>query len=294
MTIEFRGGRLPAQPGRPHLRLANYTAELAAPPAAIDWLSAVASWPMYLNDQLGDCTAAGVGHLIEGDTRYAQGTAVQISDDDVLHLYEATGGYNPADPSTDQGAVCQDVLDYMRKTGVAGHKVVAFAKVDLSNQTELRQAIALFGSVYAGLNFPDTAMTQFDQGQVWDVVRGARIEGGHCVTLGGYGPSGLSCVTWGKVQPLTWRFFQRYFEEAWVVITEDWLSSQGLTPTGLNLYQLGQDLAVLTGGPNPIPQPPQPQPVPVPPQPGPSPVADPDVVAAYHSLQAYAKRNGVA
>lgn len=284
MTPTFRLGRLPAEPARPHLRLADYTIDLAAPPPAVDWLSAVTSWPMYLNDQIGDCTAAGIGHLIEGDTRYAQGTAVQISDQDVLHLYEATSGYNPADPATDQGAVCQDVLDYMRKTGVAGHKALAFAKVDLSNRTQLQQAIALFGQVYAGFNFPSSAMDQFHAGQVWDVVNGAQIEGGHCVTLGAYGANGLSCVTWGRVQALTWRFLTKYFDEGWVVITPDWLSSRGQSPTGLSLYQLGQDLAALTGGPNPIPAPPQPTPSPVPPQPGPSAVTAAQVATDVRQL----------
>lgn len=70
MTIAFVGGRLPAQPGRPHLKLGTYlTTALPAPPASSDWLSPVPAtdWGMLGNDQWGDCTCAGVAHKRIGD-----------------------------------------------------------------------------------------------------------------------------------------------------------------------------------------------------------------------------------
>jgi hypothetical protein len=42
-------------------------------------------------------------------------------------------------------------------------------------------------------------------------------------------------------------------EEAWVVVTPEWLSAVGVTPTGLDLYGLGEEFSRLTGEPNPIP-----------------------------------------
>jgi hypothetical protein len=245
---------------------------------------------MYLNDRLGDCTAAGIGHKIEGDTRYGQGATVEVTDDDVLRLYEATGGYDPSDPSTDQGAVCQDVLKYVQKTGVAGHKIIAYAQVDLSNLTEVRQAIALFGQIYCGFNFPDSAMTQFNAGQPWDVVKGARIEGGHCVTIGAYDPTGFECITWGAVQKLTLAFFKKYFDEAWVIVDSDFVNAQtGKDAAGVDLYTLGQDFAALTGKANPIPQP-RPTPTPAP-TPAPIPAATGAQVAA--AVRAALTANGV-
>lgn len=286
MTLTFRGGRLPAQPARPRLRLGDYlTSGLPTPPVSIDWQSRVANWPMYLNDQIGDCTCAAVGHLIEAETTYGQGATVTVTDQDVLTMYEAVSGYNPANPSTDQGAVIQDVLGYWQKTGMAGHKIVAYASVDVANMTEIRQAIDLFGAVDVGINFPSSAMDQFNAGQTWDVVAGSSIEGGHCVPVGAYGTdSSLTCVTWGKQQKMTAAFWQRYVDEAWVVITQDWLSAKGLDPQGLNLYQLGQDYAALTGRPNPIPAP-EPQPAPTPsPSPTPTPSStDTTFAAATHT-----------
>ena len=36
--------------------------ELPAPPPHVDWTKGQKNWGMMKNDQLGDCTAAGVGH----------------------------------------------------------------------------------------------------------------------------------------------------------------------------------------------------------------------------------------
>lgn len=264
-------GRRPNDPSKPRLHLSRYVgAPLPAPPATVDWVTAVTDWPMYLNDELGDCTCACVGHMVEVFTRYGAGTTVEVTDDDVLKLYELQG-YRPDDPSTDQGAVIQDVLGDWRKTGIAGHKVVAFASVDVSNPAEVKQALNLFGSVDIGFNVPASAMDQFNAGKPWDVVtHDGGIEGGHCVPVQLVQDSSpaYKVVTWGAVQEMTQAFWDKYVEEAWVVITEDFLNGQGVDPQGFDLYQLGEDLAALTGEPNPIPAPPNPTP---PPTPGPTP-----------------------
>lgn len=277
-ALTFRGGRIHAQPARPKLRLGDYLTDhrsrsaLATPPANADWLSAVGTWPMYLNDQLGDCTCAAVGHMIEAATQYASGTALMITDQDVLTAYEAVGGYVPGDPSTDNGAYIQDVLAYWHATGVGGDHIVAYASVNVADMDEVRTAIELFGAVDIGFNFPGSAMDQFNNGQPWDVVAGAQVEGGHCVNVGEYDETAgtLTCVTWGQKQVMTQAFWNQYVDEAWVVITHDWVNANGTDPAGLDLFTLGQDFAALTGQPNPIPAPaPSPVPVPVPPQPGP-------------------------
>ena len=37
-------------------------------PSEVDWISGIASWPMYGNDRLGDCTCASAGHIIQALT----------------------------------------------------------------------------------------------------------------------------------------------------------------------------------------------------------------------------------
>lgn len=251
MPTTFLGGRLPAQPARPHLRLARLLhPELPEPPAAADWVFSVptAAWGMLGNDQVGDCTCAGLAHKRIGDVYANAGRVLDVTTAETLKLYSAVTGYNPAEPSTDRGALCQDVLAYWHKHGFLGERPVAYARVDLANETEVRQAIALFGQLYCGFNVPSSAMDQFDAGRPWDVVRGARIEGGHCVTIGAYDAEGLTCVTWGETQRMTWRFFRTYFDEAWVVIGPDDINPKtGADRAGLNLAALEADFRALTG-----------------------------------------------
>lgn len=241
----------------PRLKVHDFVdfAALPEPSATIDYVSKVPAWPMYLNDQIGDCTAATVGHEIEAWTRYAQASEVTIGNQDVLKLYEATGGYVPGDPNTDNGAVIQDVLDYWHKNGVAGHKIVAFAKLEGYSRKELRQCLELFGTVYLGIQCPQSALDQFNAGEPWTYQPGSPIAGGHAIPLQAwdttrYNPAVV--VTWGQAQRVGPRFLDHYVEEAWVIITEDWLNAQGVAPSGVNLQQLAEDYTLLTGKPNPM------------------------------------------
>src|SRR5437660_11284609 len=67
MTVDHSNMKL----GKRHARhdprvpmLARYTVSLPAPPAHVDYAKKVTSWPMMLNNKLGDCTCAAVGHVI--------------------------------------------------------------------------------------------------------------------------------------------------------------------------------------------------------------------------------------
>lgn len=300
LTTPFRGGKLPAQPARPHLRLTAVLATLAAPPASCDWQSDSITWPMYGNDQWGDCTCAAVGHIVNQLTFYGSGTEVQPTDADVLGMYSRVTGFDPKRPSTDQGAYCQDVLADWRKNGIAGHKITAYAAVDVGNLTEVKQAIALFGTVYIGLNVPQSAMDAFNAGKVWDVVKRSPSLGGHCVPVGAYDTATklISGVTWGSEFQMTESFWKANVDEAWVVLDADGLNRAGSYFAGApSFYDLGVQFAALTGDPNPIPQP-APVPVPVPspppsPAPSPAPVPDPRLVQARALMDEWAHDNGV-
>lgn len=282
--LVFRGGRLPADPARPALKLADYLTPAATPPASADWLSPVpvADWGMGGNDTVGDCTCAAVSHKRIGDVFDNQdGRVLAVSTQEVLALYSAVTGYDPnAGPPgsnpTDNGAQCADVLSYWNRNGFLGEKILAYAKVNVADHAEVEQAIASLGQIYIGMNFPGSAMDQFNAGQPWTVVAGATVEGGHCVTVGSFTATSLGAVTWGAVQEMDWAFWDAYVEEAWAVIGPDFIDpASGVDVQGVDLYALGQDYATLTGRPNPIPAPaPAPSPSPAP-APTPTPVPTP-------------------
>ncbi|MFD1277477.1 hypothetical protein ACFQ51_52940 [Streptomyces kaempferi] len=146
------------------------------------------------------------------------------------------------------------------------------------------------------MNFPDSAMEQFNNDQPWDVVKGAKLEGGHCVIVGAYGSGKLGLVTWGAETTMTEAFWRKYVDEAWVVLDADGLTKAASYFTGAaSFYALGAQFAALTGEKNPIPTP-QPQPTPTPPPapaPSPAPDLDPRLVQAAQLMSGWAHDNHV-
>lgn len=277
-------GRLPNDPSKRRLYLHHLP---AVPPASVNFYSSIAGGGMLGNDQYGDCVFAANGHMVEQQTAVGSGSEVAVSTADVLAEYSRVTGFNPNDPSTDNGAQVQDGLNDLRKNGVAGFKIAAFAQINVSDMTTVKNAIAEFGSVDIGINLPNSAMDQFNAGQPWDVVANdGGIDGGHCVLVCGYDSAYLYLYTWGQLQRMTYAFWNAYVEEAWAPISWAWVNSKtGKDPEGLDLYGLGQAFTQLTGQPNPFPAPvppppppppaPTPPPTPVPPAPTPTPAPQP-------------------
>jgi hypothetical protein len=103
----------------------------------------------------------------------------------------------------------------------------------------------IFSAVGAGLQLPDSAQDQFQNGQPWSPVSGSQIEGGHYVSGVGRNADGnFVVVTWGALQEMTPTFYQRYNDESLVYLSQEFLTA-GVSPEGFNLQQLQADLAAL-------------------------------------------------
>lgn len=264
MRVAGALGKLPAQPARKQLRLGPTLSKLPDPPASMDY--GAGEYPMYGNDSVGDCVEAGIGHQVGQMTLTSQGTEAMFTDTDIIGAYSAITGYKPGEPSTDQGTYTQDAMTWWRKTGLKGHQIILFASLDLTDTKALRQAIATFGAVGIGFNFPAYAMDQFNDGQPWTVQKkNGQIAGGHYVIATGYDDQYLLTKTWGTQQEMAWAFFAKYADEAWVVLDDEMVGPDGSFAAGVDLYGLGEDFAALTGQSNPFPEPePGPDPAPVP------------------------------
>ena len=228
------------------LQLADYlTPSLPPPPPAKDWTAGVTSWGMMLNNTLGDCTIAGVGHAVQVWTANTGGM-VTVPDPTVLSYYEKWDGYVPNQPNTDQGGVELDVLTNWQKQGFDGHTLLAFADPKPAKLVEVRQSIALFGGVYIGLSLPLTAQTQ----DVWDVVKGGGANakpgswGGHCVFVAKYDGTSFTCITWGQLKTMTLAFWKKYVDESHALLGQNWINTKG-SPAGFDLAQLQADLAAI-------------------------------------------------
>lgn len=240
-------GKLPARPGAIKFKLNNYLTGIT-PPVKAGHQTLVKSWGMLGNDEYGDCVCAGAGHETMLWNAEASKT-VTVETTQALAMYTSITGFNPNDPNTDQGTDMEAAAKWRRKTGIlddknARHKVAAYLDIQVGNKTELKQAIYLMSAVGVGFNFPDSAMTQFNAGKPWTVVKGSSIEGGHYVPAVGYDSEYIYVITWGKVQKMAWAFFVEYCDEAIAYVSQDMLKN-GKSLEGFDATQLETDLKTL-------------------------------------------------
>ncbi len=240
-------GKLPARHDPRTLMLANYLGTLQPSPAAVDYTHPVPNWPMYDNDTIRDCACAAAGHLIQEWTANA-GALQTPTDQQIIQAYEAITGYTPGDPSTDKGAVEIDVLNFWRNKGIAGRQIMSYVALEPRNHEHVKDAVALFGAAYIGVLLPLSAQNQ----TVWSVPPGGPTGqgapgswGGHAVPVVAYDPRTLTVVTWGRLLKMTWQFWDTYCDEAYAILSRDFLNKKG-SPEGFNLDQLERDLEEIT------------------------------------------------
>lgn len=273
----------------------SLTGVVPAHPTAVDQLARLkGGWQMLGNDQYGNCVAvtwANVRRLVTASLT----TEKYPTMDQVVAFYKTQ---NPGFPSQDDGMEIQTALEYLvSHGGPDGVKALGFAQVDHTNAAEVRAAISIFGSVWTGLNVLDINQQEFSDEQPWNYVKSSPVDGGHSVLTGGYGPAGTGAlggderfITWAEETSFTDSFWQHEVEEAWVVLWPEHLGTKAFQD-GVNLTQFAADYTALTGKAFPAVVPPQPTPTPKPVPPVPT--VDPNTLAAYRSLQAWAKTNKV-
>ena len=232
--------------GRRAIRHSSFRKLLAQPvfdalpqaPPTQDNTNGITQWGALANDYLNDCTCAGIGHSFQIATLNT-GIEASVTDADVIGLYEAYCGYNPANPATDQGGIEDDVLLGIQQHGFMGAKLLGWVSINPLNTEHVRQAIAYFGSVYFGAEMPLSAQNQ----AVWDVVAGQQGVpggwGGHAMVSAKYDAGGMEFITWGENQPASWQFWLFYADECHALLWDVWLKRFPLASqkTILNMLQ---------------------------------------------------------
>lgn len=244
-------GKLPARPDAVQLKFAAYmTGDLPSPPASFGHDSLVKSYPMFGNDQYGDCVWAGAGH--EGQIWSAEGgVPAKFGVGALLDAYSAVTGFDRNDPSTDQGTDMQAAASYRRKTGILDvnqkrHKVTAYIALTPGDLHQLYAATWLFGAVGVGIEFPAFAMDQFNARKTWDVQKvNAKIDGGHYIPSVGHHNGLISVITWGRKISMTEAFYRKYCDEAIAYLSPD-IFTLGKSLEGFNLAALQADLKAVT------------------------------------------------
>jgi hypothetical protein len=161
----------------------------------------------------------------------------------------------------------------------SGDRLAGYASVPATDANLCRVGAWVFGGLDLGINLPAAWQNATGPGKVWGVGPNQSGQwspgswGGHSVPVVAYDAEGLTVVTWGAEQRMTWAALSRYADEAWVCASWDWCVS-GTTPAGIDKDAFVSAFGDLGGGPlGPDPTPPGPPPPPSPPPPPPGPVA---------------------
>jgi hypothetical protein len=225
--------------------------KLPKPPVEFGHYKAVGNFHVLGNDKYGDCVWAGAAHEHMLWTRTWDRKRSRFLTKNVLSDYSAVTGFDPKDPNTDQGTDMKDAASYRRKTGILDatgkrHPIDAYVALRVGNVEQVVLAMYLMGAAGIGIQFPSTAMEQFDKREPWTVPARPQIDGGHYVSGVGRNKAGnLLVVTWGRVQEMTPEFYERFCDEAVCYLSLEVLNAQGLSPEGFDEATLRRNLEAL-------------------------------------------------
>jgi hypothetical protein len=253
-------GKNPKKEDPRTLKMAKYYKAEAPPPIPTDFSfisldTLITDWGMLGNDTIGDCVIAMILHMIESWAA-DNGISLTFTTQDAINLYSAVTGYDPNQTQpdgsnpTDNGTNELDALKYMQQTGYNGHKIGAFVQVDLSNIGEVMMAIYLFGGIACGVALPMSAQGEPnwdyppDDQNTKDPSPGSW--GGHGIPGLAYDAQGIVVITWANALSVDWAFFSQYFDEAYAIISPDYIDGTKPSPTGFDMATLTADLQLVT------------------------------------------------
>jgi hypothetical protein len=241
----------------PRLRLCHYLdiAKFRLPAPDCDYTKAApdALADVLGNADLGDCTCAGVGHIVDVLCSNS-GVPTRVTAGEVIALYSAACGYVIGDAATDQGGDEAAVLNYVAEKGMDGkgrHQFVGSIIVDACNKEEVRWAQWALGNLYFGEELPNGYVDPFPQGNgfVWGVAGAPVPDNGHCFIGAGSTKDGILIDTWGLIGTHTYDAAARYavppaFGELHSILSKEWMNTASQkTPSGFAYADLLSDLA---------------------------------------------------
>ena len=218
-------------------------APTAPAPPSCDWgASLPRDLGMMLNDQLGDCVEACVGHAIQTWTHATAPAMLTPTDAEIEAAYAQSSGYVPGDASTDNGSDEQTVLQWWLNNAVDANALTAYVEIDAAALPDVRRAVYECGVVMNGFQVPAYLMDSYTApGSVWDVrpTLDNTSVGGHCVAIVGYDQdSNFTVISWGAFYTMTAAFWTQWVDEAYALVDPAWVTATGNTPAGLTLAEL--------------------------------------------------------
>ena len=250
----YKLGRNPSPHDPRTLKLADFVnlSTLPTVPSAFDWSmkdGVPLVYGMDGNDQYGDCVFASACHQI-GTWTGQTGTEQVATAADALAAYTDFTGFDPSDPSTDQGADMLTVGKQWLKKPIFDHRPAAFVSVDLKRPDLVAAACNLFGGLWTGWALP-TAWQGADEWTTGPSTSGQWAPGswgGHAVHFCLVSPAMFGVKTWAQHMGVTPAALATYCDEAIALISSDvWLALVGnRCPAGLDGPGLEAALTLVT------------------------------------------------
>lgn len=277
--LPFRLGRRPPS-NRRALRLRDFLIDAGIPrhPIAADDLGNI-SFGLDDNDRFGVCGPTAFDNLQRLVTGLLAGAPVALTQQQVFEIYRwqnpAFDPTAPPDPRTgevpgDNGVDLQTMLEQLLANGY----IVGFAKVDLTNEDEVRAAMYLFLGLILGVDLQQAQQGQTNAGHAWDYVAGSPDWGGHAILQGAYDATTEDAISWALRVRMTQSFLRHRRDEAWVVLFRQHLLRPDFR-AGFDAPSFAAAFTDITGQPFPIDVGPPPAPDPDP-EPAPFPIAAAD------------------
>lgn len=213
-------------------------------PLQQDWtVKKTSAWGMMDNNKLNDCAFASAGHLIEcWDANLGKDRVVHT--EAVLKAFIALTGYDPETGKNNNPVYLSDTLKYWRQHGIGRHRIEIYVSIPLKDHNLVKAAITIFGGISAGFALPKTIEKQ----TTWELSPGTEAGdsepgsyGGHAVPVLAYDEETLTCISYGKKQQMTWTFWDTYCDEAFAIVTTDFLK-ENKNPLGMDLAAMKSDL----------------------------------------------------
>jgi hypothetical protein len=253
-VVKVKTGRLPYVHDSRTFDLSDYLKQenLEQVPDEYNWGKNILpdKWGTLGNLKINNCTCASAGHLIMSWTSNI-GKLHRPTTKSIIDAYSEVTGYNPETDGMGEPIEAIKVLKHWRKKGIDGRKISAFVKLAFKNKEQLKQAIYLYGGTYIGINLPKSAEKQYYENKKWTVPRGGLTGDGepgtwlgHALIITGYKKNELRAVSWGKEIIMTMDFWEAYVDEAYAVLSEDFIKDDH-TPTKINIDVLQQHISSL-------------------------------------------------
>lgn len=248
MTGGWTLGRRSSRRDTRTLSFGSYArASIPPAPPIVDWGNGVAFVEPYRNREIGICAFASAAHAITV-WNARNGRDVVPTQFQVELAYADVGGFVASDPATwNNGADMLSVANYWRRTGIGGHKIRAFLKLDPRNIEQLRIAAWLFGPLYVGASLPLRAQRQpFGWMLTYKTDSSDNVGswGGHAMACPRVHHTGGEFFTWGVRMPFTWSWWTKYVDEVYCLLSDEWADADG-TPNGFDFATLERDMRAI-------------------------------------------------